>query len=195
MKNNLPSVTADVAKAEEDFKQATSLVRSVFAEKAFRKFTPGDEGTVDGRWEPKRVLALADVQLWGMNQYEKGQMIGRADRLYEAAIELLVDPVFQDLITNNTSGKARVKRRFKMWDDMLDGVMQDSAQGARLFPRDVKQALWDESKTCARCGQQIKSFDDAHVDHKVPYSDGGKTRKDNGQLMHRFCNLAKGNQA
>lgn len=168
MKNNRPDVSADLAKAEEDFKQATSLVLTVFGNKAFRKFTAGGEGTVDGSWEAKRVLALADVQLWGMNQYEKGQIVGRADRIYEGALQILVDPVFQDLITNNTSDKTRVKRRFKMWDDMLEVAMEDSAQGRRLFPRDIKQKLWDESKTCAGCTQQIKSFDDAHVDHKVP---------------------------
>lgn len=195
MKNNRPSVAADCDKAEDDFKQATSLVRTVFGDKAFRKFTAGEEANVDGSWESKRVLALADVQLWGMNQHDKGAMVGKADQIYEAALELLVDPTFQELVTSNTSGKTRVKRRFKMWDDMLDAVMEDSAQGPRIFPRAIKQALWDEGHTCARCQQQVKTFDDAHVDHKTPYSQGGKTEKENGQLMHRFCNMSKGQGA
>lgn len=197
MKNNRPNVAADLTKAEEDFRQAASLVRTVFGERAFRKFTPGEgegDGKADGRWEPKRVLALADIQLWGMNQYEKGQLVGGADAIYEAALELLVDPTFQDLVTNNTSSRTRVKRRFKMWDNMLEAVMEDSEQGPRLFSRETKGELWDEDKTCTRCHQQIKTFDDAHVDHKVPYADGGKTEKANGQLMHRYCNLAKGKQ-
>lgn len=78
---------------------------------------------------------------------------------------------------------------------MLELVMEDSEQGPRLFPRAVKQQLWDESTTCTRCGQQIRSFDDAHVDHKIPYAEGGKTDATNGQLMHRYCNLSKGKQS
>jgi hypothetical protein len=31
--------------------------------------------------------------------------------------------------------------------------------------------------------QEIRLFDDAHVDHKIQYSQGGKTEKGNGQLI------------
>lgn len=70
--------------------------------------------------------------------------------------------------------------------------MEDSDQGQRLFPRSIKEELWSERQVCAACGQQIKTFDDAHVDHKLAWAEGGKTEKANGQLMHRFCNLSKG---
>jgi DNA-directed RNA polymerase subunit RPC12/RpoP len=191
MQDNQPALKADLTKAEQDFKQAISVTRTVFGDKAFRKFTAGDETNPDGTWEQKRVLALADVQLWGMTRYDKGQLVGKADDLFEAALQLLVNPTFQDLITNNTSGKSRVERRFEMWKEMLDGVLEDTGQGPRLFARAVKQELWDEGRACARCGQEVKLIDDAQVDHKAPYSQGGKTEKENGQLMHRFCNLSK----
>jgi rubredoxin len=192
MEDNWPEPKADLAKAQDDFKKAAALCRTVFGDKAFRRFRPGDATDPGGEWEPKRVLALADVQLWGMTRFEKGQITGKADDLFEASLELTSDPEFEDLMSDNTSGKARVERRFAMWKAMMDEVMVGSAQGPRTFPRSVKDQLWNESQTCARCQQQIRDFDDAHVDHIEPYSKGGKTEKANGQLMHRYCNRVKG---
>jgi len=106
-------------------------------------------------------------------------------------LNLRPDPEFESLLSDNTSGKTRVESRFEMWKEMLDEVMVGSEQGPRLFPRAVKDQLWSEGHTCAWCQQEIQDFDDAHVDHKVPYSKGGKTEKDNGQLMHRYCNQVK----
>ena len=34
--------------------------------------------------------------------------------------------------------------------------------------------------------------DDSHIDHKVPFSKGGKTTVINGQLACAECNLSKG---
>ena len=192
MENNLPAINGDLDAAERNFKQATSVTLSVFGEKAFRKFVAGENAEhPDGKWETKRVLALADVQLWGMTRFEKGALIGRKDQIYEATLELLVDPVFDELITSNTSDNVRVERRFDMWKKMLEAVMVGSEQGPRIFPRSIKQELWEEGRGSALCEQQIELFDDAHVDHIDPYSKGGKTVKSNGQLTHRYCNIAE----
>jgi len=192
MESNQPNVSVDLDKAETDFKQAVALCRTVFGNHAFKRFQAGNPTSPDGQWESKRTLALEDVQLWGMTRFDKGQIVGHADAIRDASIVLSNDPEFERLIVENTSGKAGVERRFEMWKAMLDDVLADSQQGPRAFPHEIKQELWNESKTCARCGQQILLFDDAHVDHKAPYSQGGKTEKANGQLMHRYCNLAKG---
>jgi rubredoxin len=193
MKDNWPEPKADLSKAEDDFKQAASLCRTVFGDKAFRRFRMGT-GPAEpaGEWEPRRTLALADVQLWGMTRYEKGAIVGKADDLYEGSLELTNDPEFEGLILENTSGKARVERRFELWKTMMDEIMVDSDQGPRIFPRSIKDALWAEGHTCAGCKQQIRDFDDVHIDHITPYSKGGKTEKSNGQLMHRYCNRVKG---
>jgi 5-methylcytosine-specific restriction endonuclease McrA len=37
-------------------------------------------------------------------------------------------------------------------------------------------------------------FDDSTVDHILPYSKGGKTVPENGQLAHRSCNASKNAQ-
>ncbi|HEX5983113.1 MAG TPA: DUF262 domain-containing protein [Solirubrobacterales bacterium] len=192
MEDNHPEPKADLKRAEEDFRKAASLCRSVYGDKAFRRFRRGNALDIEGAWEKKRVLALEDVQLWGMTRFEKGQIMGRADDLFEASIALTNEEEFEDLISENTSGKARVERRFVLWKEMMDEVLIGSNQGPRFFPRAIKDALWDKGRTCAGCGQEIRDFDDAHVDHIKAFSKGGKTVKENGQLMHRYCNRAKG---
>jgi 5-methylcytosine-specific restriction endonuclease McrA len=38
------------------------------------------------------------------------------------------------------------------------------------------------------------AIEDAEVDHKIPYSQGGSTTLDNAQLAHRYCNRHKGDR-
>ena len=41
------------------------------------------------------------------------------------------------------------------------------------------------------CKNQIQSLDDSTVDHIIPYSKGGKTVRENGQLAHRGCDAGR----
>jgi rubredoxin len=182
-------------KAERDFKQAVQLTRSVFGERAFRKFTAGDEDDPSGDWERRRVLAVADLQLWGFTQFKKNEVVPKADSIWNAAIELMADPTFTDLVTSNTSSTPRVKRRFEMWKGMLDSVIGPSRKEARAFDRKTKEALFHQDPACAICGQEIRLIDDAQVDHVKPFSKGGRTKKANAALTHRFCNESKGARA
>jgi hypothetical protein len=178
--------------AEKDFKQAVSLTLTVFGDKAFRKFSAGDEDDPQGNWERRRVLALADVQLWGFTKFKKVDVMAHADAIREAAIGLMSDPDFTDVVTNNTSDPARVEKRFRMWKDMLDSVLAGKSSGPRAFDRKKKQELFETDATCAICNQAITLIDDAHVDHVKPYAKGGATKDENAALTHRFCNLSKG---
>jgi rubredoxin len=178
--------------AEKDFKQAVSLTLSVFGDKAFRKFSAGEEDNPEGGWESRRVLALADVQLWGFTKFKKVDVMAHADAIREAAIELMSDLQFTDVVTNNTSDPARVEKRFRMWKDMLDSVLAGKSSGPRAFDRKKKEELFNTDATCAICKQAITLIDDAHVDHVKPRAKGGPTKDDNAALTHRFCNLSKG---
>lgn len=191
MEVNHPIITSDLKQREQLFKQAASLCLSVFGDKAFCRFRRGDEEEVNGRWESRRIRALEDVQLWGMTQFNKGQLIGKADEVFEASLQITSIPEFSDLIVENTSGKERVAKRFVLWKHMLDEVLEGSEQGTRFFPRKVREDLWEQDRTCAVCSQEIRVFDDAHVDHVVPYAKGGKTIKENAQIAHRYCNQVK----
>ena len=99
-----------------------------------------------------------------------------------------------------------------MADD--SGVLQDENVGLELFednkksPAPVrhrtKQAISDRLRfrilmrdgfTCQSCGASpIKTRDvELHVDHIIPWSEGGETEESNLQTKCRKCNLGKGN--
>lgn len=58
----------------------------------------------------------------------------------------------------------------------------------------LQKMMFDADPHCSACGQQILQLGDAEVDHRVPYSEGGKTEPSNAQLLHRLCNRQKSNK-
>jgi 5-methylcytosine-specific restriction endonuclease McrA len=72
-----------------------------------------------------------------------------------------------------------------------------------LFGKELKNALWTAADvrfgriSCPNpdkrddCWGRI-TYDQAVVDHRKAYIYGGKTSTENGQLMCRACNAAKG---
>lgn len=178
-------------RAEVDFKQAVQLTRSVFGDKAFRKFKAGDDDDKNGDWERRRVLAVADVQLWGFTKFKKNVVMAKADAIWEGAVELMSDADFTDVVTSNTSASSRVERRFRMWKDMLDEVIGESAGGPRLFDRKMKEQFFASDATCTICNQAIRLIDDAQVDHVEAYATGGATVAENAALTIGFVIKAK----
>lgn len=165
----------DREKAARDFKQAVSLATTVFGKNAFKKYTAGTGADPNGGWSRANNKALLDVQLWGFAQFKKGDIVRSADAIREAAIELMANNVeFADVIVYNTSDKKRLERRFRLWKDMLDGVVGESTQGARAFDRKLKVELFETNPECSECGQAILTIDDAHVDHVEAYSKGAR---------------------
>lgn len=64
----------------------------------------------------------------------------------------------------------------------------------RTFTPTQKRTIYERQKgLCAIC-QQHFSFEDMEADHIVPWSQGGKTAIDNGQLLCRDCNRKKANR-
>lgn len=62
----------------------------------------------------------------------------------------------------------------------------------RSFPEDIKLTVWEEQHhRCALCG---KEFDPEFMegDHITPWRDGGRTVKENCQMLCRECNRRKG---
>jgi hypothetical protein len=66
--------------------------------------------------------------------------------------------------------------------------------GQRNFTQDQRVVIYHKfGKKCAICGTTVEQ-DNFHVDHIIPFSKGGKTTVDNGQLSCPSCNLAKSNK-
>ena len=175
-------------------RNATDLCRIVFGEHAFRRFHSGNADNPAGRWEKRVNKSLADVQLYWFTQYPKGEVVGRADLIRENAIELMLEPVFDDLLTHSASDSDRVRERFEKWKDMLGKVLTGKAVKA-AFSYAQKQKAFKQDATCGDCGQAILLIDDAEMDHVVPRSRGGLTTEENAALLHRFCNRQKGARA
>ncbi|MBR6124095.1 DUF262 domain-containing protein [Candidatus Saccharibacteria bacterium] len=66
----------------------------------------------------------------------------------------------------------------------------------REFDRAQKMAIYRRDKGCCqlklRCNGKKCEWDNWHADHIIPWSKGGKTIVENGQVACPECNLAKG---
>jgi len=91
--------------------------------------------------------------------------------------------------------------KFSEYERIIDRYAIDKDK-KRIFSQLIKEELWKEAKKsntnqkvfCALCGQEIDKYDDAEVDHIVPWTKGGKTEKSNAQLAHKHCNVIKGSK-
>lgn len=65
----------------------------------------------------------------------------------------------------------------------------------RFWLEEERATLWisSSSRECAICGNILDKYnDEVEVDHKIPWSKGGRTELVNAQLVHKKCNLTKG---
>jgi len=177
----------------ERFFKTVDLVNTVFGDKAFRRFTKGDEDQRNGKWNMNQLnMSLYDIQMCGFVNHSKSQIISKSDAIREMSIELMTEN--QDFIRSierSTSDRLQLQTRFKIWFDTLYKIIGNSEKELRIFPFSVKKMLFDNDPTCQICKQQILDIDDAEADHVIPYSKGGKTDINNVQLAHRYCNRSK----
>jgi hypothetical protein len=126
--------------AEANFKKALANVLTVFGkDKAFRRFTTGDENNPKGSWEKRINKALMDVELYVFGQYDRGIITKNRDAIYELAVTIMSENLeFVDLIRHTISEKKRVIRRFRIWEDAMAELLGEDGLGPRLFPRDKK---------------------------------------------------------
>ena len=61
----------------------------------------------------------------------------------------------------------------------------------RAFPDDIKLAAWEtQGHKCALCGKEM-DYEFMEGDHITPWRDGGRTVKENCQMLCRECNRRK----
>lgn len=177
----------------EKFLHCVQLVQTVFGKEAFRKYTIDENDGVNGKWSRSVNTALFEVQMCGFLRFSKNQIVPNADRIREEMINMLIDTKFSESISVRTNDRDHVQIRFKNWFERLEKVVGTPKDEPRIFPYQVKKELYLEDTSCKICCQEIQIIDDAEVDHILSYSKGGKTDKQNAQLVHRFCNRQKSN--
>lgn len=180
----------DKKKIRNAFRTAVINLTSFLGDKSFKRFKIVNG---KGEWEKTRLnVALYDMLMDSMARIETTVLMRHLDALREAYIDLMVsNQTFIDCITISTSEALNVSKRFKIWNNVIDDIIQDDKVDIRCFSKELKQKLYDENPTCAICGQYINSIDDSAVDHVEQYWMGGKTIPENARLTHRYCNWSR----
>jgi hypothetical protein len=174
------------------FEHCLDLVKVVFGEMAFRRYMPGENGDV-GKWGESQInMALYDLQMVGFVNYTKNDVLAKADLVREGLLDLMINnQQFRELLIWQTSDTDKLKKRFRIYMDMLETIIGDPSYSQRNFSLSVKQELFNANPFCAISGQKILAIEDSEVDHVIPYSKGGKTEINNAQLVLRYFNRAK----
>lgn len=127
---------------------------------------------------PKTTKWMKGLQ-WGLMYNEHGQ---RTD-LDAKELEKRVDELIADREVTKNSG---------IYEYLLTG--DERKLNLRAFDDEIKEEVYAEQGCkCAICGKQF-DISKMHGDHIVPWSKGGKTTKDNCQMLCTTCNLRKGAQ-
>lgn len=178
------------------FKNSVELVKEIFGTNAFKRYYAGKgSNSHDGHWEKTQFNAsLFDIVMDSLARIDKNKAYQHLGDIRDGLIELMTsDQEFIDSIELSTSSSQAIKTRFVKWNAKLQEIIKDHTPEQRLFSWNIKEQLFKKRKNCAICNNQILDIDDAHVDHIMPFSRGGKTTLENAQLTHKYCNLAKNN--
>jgi len=183
----------DADKLRNAFRNAVQIVISLFGESAFKRFHGGTETNPNGNWETKQFNAsLYDIMMGVFWNKDKNRVFAALDALREGFIDLMVsNKDFIDAILIGTSEQGKVKKRFHLAEALVDDILQSYKKQPRCFSIELKNQLFALNQTCALCQQQIRSADDAAIDHIQQYWRGGQTIPENARLTHRYCNMSR----
>ena len=195
--NNDMDKNKDITIAEEEklknaFKNAVTITKSMFGDKAFKRFIKVNDNERDGEWGSKFNNSLYDVVMYENAREDKNKMYQHLDQIREALIYLMTnDREFIDSIELSTSSTQAVKKRFDKWRQTVESILGSTSKEPRLFSNKLKKELYDKDSTCEICNNEIRSIDDAQIDHIEQYWKGGKTIPENARLTHRYCNQSR----
>lgn len=123
---------------------------------------------------PKTREAMKGVE-WGIlyNRFKDASLDPRA-------LETKIAALMVDEEISNESG---------IYQYVLDG--DEKSLNLRAFDKKQKRIMYEKQQgICANCKKHFR-LDEMEADHIVPWSRGGKTNLDNGQMLCRKCNNDK----
>lgn len=178
---------------EDKFKKSIALIKYMFArpEEAFRIFSVAEGKRCEFTKRFNQGLFL--VLMYGFTPYDKHQVFPHIEELRERFLSLQIgnEDFRNSLIGSGTNSRANMIKKFHIWMNAIQEILDAPEDNPRCFPRKIKEALYEESQICKLCGQRIFNIEDSEVDHIIPYDKGGKTVRENAQLVHRYCNRHK----
>ncbi len=189
-----PSDPVQIEEQAEIFRETMRNIYIVFGENSARLYTTGSEDhpTTDGKWETKFSISALDIQASALIGHAANKVQVAAEQIREAYIfYLLTNPQVRLAISRQPAGTNATKTRWFGFKAEVQNILSEVYVEPRFFSLEFRRHLYDASPVCRLCENQIHSFDDCTVDHIQPYSRGGRTVSDNGQLAHRRCNAKK----
>lgn len=135
------------------------------------------------------------------------------ENLVEVWLKLGRQPKYQDLTKDNSSFSAGTyENRFGTWRKALEAFVAWANEGItpepiaeislssqrRRTPRNINWrlralVLMRDGARCQLCGAEARNGATLHVDHVVPWSEGGETTLENLQILCHVCNIGKSN--
>ncbi len=187
---------AKIKEFEEQFRKSMKAAVTIFGSDAFRLKREWRDGVVvTGEWATRPNAAVFQVISTSFTRYDLGQLTRSADAIHEEFVDLVsTDEKWRDYVRRATGETGRIEYVFDTWNTRLRQALKgtDPNDGQRQFSRQLKKEMFEQSRTCALCGQEIKLISDAVLDHDTHYWRGGKTVPENARLAHRFCNASRG---
>jgi Protein of unknown function DUF262/HNH endonuclease len=176
------------------FKQTMQNIYAVFGEHSSRLYELSPR-TTKGSWDSKFSIAALDIQASALMNRPTAKVQQAAEQIRELFLfTLLTDIEMQDSISKRTGSTLQTKVRWTKFRELVDPIITGTLIEPRFFDYAFRKGLYETSNACRLCKNEIHVFDDSTVDHILPYSKGGKTVPENGQLAHRGCNARKNAQ-
>jgi len=176
------------------FKQTVQNMYNVFGEKAARLYEVSPRSN-KGSWDTKFSVTTFDIQAAALMNRPTAKVQLAAEQIREQFLfTMLTDPEMQDAISKRTGSTLQTNVRWTKFRKLVDPIIDGTLVEPRFFSLEFRKELYDKAHICRLCPNEIHSFEDSTVDHIRPYSKGGKTVPENGQLAHRGCNARKNAQ-
>ena len=133
-----------------------------------------------------------DIKNWFI-EFELLRQEERAKPVDDQDVRLLN---YQSKLTNSPSSSDSIEYRFEFLKESLMTKYPDIAMkdAQRSFDEAQRQVIYRKNGgVCQMCGIHC-DWDNWEADHIIPWSRGGKTEVNNGQVLCPSCNSSKGNQ-
>jgi hypothetical protein len=173
------------------FRQTVQSIYAVFGANSARLYNV-DPKSNKGAWDTKFSVAALDIQAAALVGKPPAKVQANAEQIREQYLScILSDAVLQSAISKQTGATVQTKYRWTAFKTIVEPIIDGTILEPRFFDITFRRKLFDQAAICKICGNQVHSFDDSTVDHIHPYTKGGKTLPENGQLAHRSCNARK----
>jgi hypothetical protein len=176
----------------DKFKSSMKAAFTIFADQAFRVRKNHKRG--GSEWSRKVNATILQIVAVSFTNYDNSQLTKRADAIYEEYIDLVSqDQDWIRCVTTSSFDPKNIRYGFETWNSRLSTLMEqvESLDSERIFSASLKREMFSSNNTCEICGQEIKTIEDAAMDHEVHYWRGGLTVPSNARLVHRLCNLKR----